>query len=180
MSERGGAKRGRCRMVPQRVVSKVCPCGAVHDAREYWIAAEERWHGKRLCRACDAAASSARQQKRREDLAFVCVTCGRRYAPTRASVVYQKATPHGAPTCSKRCRDRMFEVRSEHTSPTCYAPVPGGCHRPRAMRNGRPCRIYCHGHVERKRRGKRMDTPIRDLPGAAARPLVTPSGCATT
>lgn len=100
-----------------------------------------------ICSACDKKERWARERSE-----AVCANAACRSAWTATAATRQKAARGEENFCSLRC---YFAVHPRVDGSLCQAPVPGGCCRKRQRG-----RSLCVGHLSRKHRNQRLDTPI--------------------
>ena len=130
------------------------------------------------CRVCRVASTSGlsgyicspcatKESHRTETTVISCSATGCAARWTASKHTRQRRA-RGLPVfCSVRCR---LAVNPRVPGSTCKAPVPGGCPKPR--RRGRS---MCSGHISRRSKGGRMDTPIESRDKLLA---LRPSICA--
>lgn len=156
----------RSRPLKRRLAWVACPdCGAEHWARQY-LRPEKGWAGSSYCPACQNERTKAWQRTIRTDVTWVCVACRNDYHPMNRDISHENAGRGIAHICGDECHKAWR--RRLYPSDLCYAPVVGGCGRPRERDSHGWTSAYCQAHRKRKQRGTRIDTPVADYARSAS------------
>ncbi len=144
---------------------KVCPdCGEYKWCRRIF----DKNTGRTFSTYCGPCANERVKKAQKvvmTDVWWCCSFCGKDFHPIRRQMQRRRLRGPQAnlkPYCSTECANnghRTYPTLAEH--PTCLAPVPGGCVKPRAIKPNGSAYWLCEAHRKRVERGVRIDTPIR-------------------